>query len=138
MTATFCSTFFVPTNSIYEAATRALEHAWGLGSLVICDVVYAEVSVHFPARTECDAFLEECGIGVEPLSREGSFRAGRAWRAYRRRGGKRDRILPDFLVGAHAEVQASQLITRDRGFYRELFPSLKIVDPSHGSLRASS
>ncbi len=123
-----------PNEQFYEGATRALEQAWASGSLVVCDLVYAEISVHFVSQMECDAFLDECGIGVEALGREGSFRAGRAWRAYRRRGGKRDRILTDFLVGAHAEVQASQLITRDRGFYREMFPSLKVVDPSHGKL----
>ena len=49
-----------------------------------------------------------------------------------KQGGQRERILTDFLVGAHAEVQASQLITRDRGFYRELFPSLKVVDQGRG------
>jgi len=69
---------------------------------------------------------------VEAPGREAGFRAGRAWRAYRKQGGKRERILTDFLVGAHAEVQASQLITRDRGFYRELFPSLKVVDQGRG------
>ena len=118
-----------PNEDFYEAALRAIESAWIHGSLVISDLVYAEISVHFPTQKECDGFLEESGIRVEALNREAGFRAGRAWRVYRRRGGKRDRILTDFLVGAHAEVQASQLLTRDRGFYRELFPSLKVVDP---------
>lgn len=121
-----------PNEDFYDAAVRAMENGLATGSLVICDVVYAEVSVHFTSQTECDAFLEDASIRVEPLGREASFRAGRAWRAYRRRGGKRDRILPDFLVGAHAEVQASQFITRDRRFYSDSFPALKIVDPSQG------
>ena len=118
-----------PNPQFCDAATRALEEAWTGGSLVVCDLVYAEVSVHFGSQSECDAFLDECAIRVEGLGREAGFRAGRAWRSYRKRGGKRDRILTDSLVGAHAEVQASQLLTRDRGFYRELFPALRVVDP---------
>jgi predicted nucleic acid-binding protein len=38
--------------------------------------------------------------------------------------------LADFLIGAHAQKQATQLLSRDRGFYGEMFPSLKIVDPA--------
>jgi len=120
----------LPNEDFFERSGRALEEAWVAGSLVVCDLVYAEVSVHFPMREECDAFLSETNIRVEPLERAASFLAGRVWRNYRKRGGKRSRVLTDFLVGAHAQVQASQLLTRDRGFYRELFPELKVVDPS--------
>jgi len=56
--------------------------------------------------------------------------AGGAWAAYRRRGGSRARLIPDFLVGAHAFTQAEALLTRDRGFYRQCFPRLRLVDPT--------
>ena len=56
--------------------------------------------------------------------------AGASWREYRRRGGARARIVPDFLIGAHAGYRADRLLTRDRGFYRSHFPGLKIIDPS--------
>ena len=120
----------LPNESFFDRSRRALEQASNSGSLVVCDLVYAEITVHFPAREECDQFLVETGIRVEALGREASFQAGRAWRAYRKRGGKRTRILTDFLVGAHAQQQADRLLTRDRGFYRELFPELKLLDPS--------
>jgi predicted nucleic acid-binding protein len=119
----------VPNEDFFARSQRALENAWAAGALVVCELVYAELSVHFSAREECDAFLNETGIRVEALSREASFLAGRAWRSYRRQGGKRNRILTDFLVGAHAQAQATRLLTRDRGFYRQLFPELHLLDP---------
>lgn len=88
--------------------------------------VHATV-VHFETQGD---FLESNEIRVEPLTREAHFAASRVWREYRRRGGKRNRILADFLIGAHAQEQAVRLLSRDRGFYRELFPALDVVDPT--------
>ncbi|MGH9558014.1 MAG: type II toxin-antitoxin system VapC family toxin, partial [Bryobacteraceae bacterium] len=64
------------------------------------------------------------------LNREVHFLASRAWRTYRKQGGQRTRILADFLIGAHAQAQATRLLSRDRGFYGKLFPSLDVFDPS--------
>ena len=120
----------LPDDSFFDLSLRAIERAATEGSLVICDLVYAELCVHFESRRECDAFLSENDIAVEPLNHDASFLAGRAWRKYHRQGGKRSRILPDFLIGAHATTQASRLLSRDRGFYGSMFPSLDIFDPS--------
>lgn len=108
----------------------ALENSATAGSLVVSDIVYAELCIHFPSQRECDTFLEENQIRVEALTREAHFLASRAWRAYRKQGGQRTRILPDFLIGAHAQTQATRLLSRDRGFYRKLFPALNVLDPS--------
>ena len=113
-----------------ELSARALEEAAGAGAVVICDIVYAELCAHFPTQRECDHFLEYCQIRVEGLGRPAGLLASRAWRSYRKQGGKRTRILPDFLIGAHAQLQASLLLSRDRGFYRQVFPSLRVVDPA--------
>ena len=120
----------IPNNEYCAAAEAAMEQAASQGSLVISDIVYAELCVFFERQGECDAFLDANEIRVEPLTRDSHFRASRAWRAYRKRGGKRTRILGDFLIGAHAEGQATRLISRDRGFYRRLFPALRLFDPS--------
>lgn len=44
--------------------------------------------------------------------------------------GPRSRVVADFLVGAHASVQADRLLTRDRGFHRAYFGELTILDPT--------
>jgi predicted nucleic acid-binding protein len=120
----------VPNEQFYDVSGDALQHAAGDGSLVICDIVYAELCVHFEAQRECDAFLEGNEIRVQALLRETHFLASRTWRTYRRQGGKRTRVLADFLIGAHAQKQATCLLSRDRGFYRKLFPSLDLQDPA--------
>jgi predicted nucleic acid-binding protein len=120
----------VPNQKFCEGAIQAVENSASSGSLVICDLVYAELCMHFAARHECDDFLESNEIRVQSFSREAGFLASRAWRTYRQQGGQRTRILPDFMIGAHAQTQATRLLSRDRGFYRKLFPSLTVVDPS--------
>ena len=119
----------IPNEAFYNASTAALQES-AAGLMVVCDIVYAELSVHFEDQAECDEFLESNDIRVDPLTRKAHFLASRAWRMYRRSGGKRSRIITDFLIGAHAQEQATRLLSRDRGFYRELFPSLTIVGPS--------
>src|SRR5271165_7250792 len=119
----------LPNEVFYAASAAALQNAAAEGSLVICDIAYAELCIHFGTQRECGAFLESSEIRVQQLSRDALFLASRVWRTYRQQGGKRTRILADFLIGAHATKQATQLISRDRGFYRRLFPSLAVLEP---------
>ena len=128
----------IPNERFFELSLRAIEEAAGEGSLVVCDLVYAELCVHFAAQRECDAFLDANEIRVEPLSRSAHFLASRVWRSYRQQGGPRLKILSDFLIGAHAMAQANRLVSRDRGFYRKLFPSLRVIDPARGGAAADT
>jgi hypothetical protein len=120
----------LPNEDFVERSGKALEAAATGGSLVICELVYAELCVGFDSQEQCDEFLIDIGIRTDPLDRPASFLASRVWRRYREQGGKRERILADFLIGAHAQVQASRLLTRDRGFYRKMFPSLNLLEPA--------
>lgn len=120
----------IPNVSFFDRSLAAITKAASRGSLVICNIVYTELACHFPRQAECDRFLEENGIRVEPIDRAACYAASRAWREHWKAGGRRDRVLADFLIGAHAMAQANCLVTRDRGFYRGYFPELVVVDPA--------
>ncbi len=122
----------IPNDLFFASSQAGLEEASLQGSLVICDFVFAELCIHFTSHSECDRFLDDNQIRVEPLVREAHFLAGRIWQAYRQKGGKQNRILCDFFIAAHAHVQANRLLTRDRGFYRKQFPKLNVVEPGQG------
>src|SRR5436189_243944 len=66
----------LPNDDFYEASAKALEAAACQGSIVICDVVYAELCVHFQTQRQCDEFLDETTIRPEPLSRTPSYSSG--------------------------------------------------------------
>lgn len=120
---------FLPDPKYEEASAAALRRADAEGSLVICEIVYAELAAQFANRTELDRVLESLDIRFEPVESAVAFAAGRAFRAYRESGGARSRILADFLVGAHAQASAARLLSRDRGFYRSYFRKLVLLDP---------
>src|SRR5947208_10885881 len=63
----------LPNVGFFDNSARALEDSATGGSLVICDVVYAELCAHFSTQRECDDFLEENDIRVESLGRPASF-----------------------------------------------------------------
>jgi predicted nucleic acid-binding protein len=103
------------------------------GSLVACEVVWAEVSVVFQSESPAQEALQSLGVQFSPFGLEAAMFAGRLWKDYRQKGGRRDRLVADFLIGAHALRHADALLTRDRGFYRSGMPKLKIIDPSKNS-----
>ena len=84
----------------------------------------------FLSQLALDDVLAELEIVVEPVSRDGAFAAGCAWKKYRQGGGQRNRIMTDFLIGGHALANSNILLSRDRGFYKSYFSSVKIIDPS--------
>lgn len=85
---------------------------------------YAELAPAFPDRGALDDALREINAMESPIDRAIAHDAGVRWRRYRRAGGRRSRIITDFLIGAHAVATAETFLTRDRGFYRGYFPEL--------------
>jgi predicted nucleic acid-binding protein len=121
---------FLPDPLSHDESLKALEGAYPKGRLVIAEPVYAELSGPFTSRSKLDSILEESGIEVESLGRDAAYAAGQAFRHYRKTGGRRERIITDFLIGSHAIERASCLISRDRGFYRSHFKKLTVINPS--------
>lgn len=124
---------FEPDPTFGPRSREALRRAIADGSLIACEMVWTEVVATFPSATEAERTLHQLGIDISPIGVAAAVAAGVAWRSYRRSGGPRTRLIADFLVGAHAKLQADRLLTRDRGFYRTYFKELRIVDPTEGS-----
>ncbi len=113
-----------------ERSREALRDAYNKGALVACDVTWAEVRAHFPNDSSFEDAMRLIGIRFDPIGLEAARMAGQLWKERRKRGAKRDRIVPDFLIGAHAQHQADALLSRDRGFYNSYFKDLSTIDPT--------
>ena len=111
------------------AAQTALEAALAQGSLTVCAVVVAELGRYFPDEQDLIEFLAACQIDHDPLSMQSALVAARIMRGYAKNKGPRERVAPDFLIGAHAIEQANALLTTDAGFYRHYFKGLKVMVP---------
>jgi predicted nucleic acid-binding protein len=97
--------------------------------LIVCDVVFAEMAPFFRTLKDLSSRLESLGVDYDSINSASAFAAGEIFKAYRREGGPRLHLIPDFLVGAHALHQAGCLAARDRGYLRRYFPQLRVLAP---------
>jgi predicted nucleic acid-binding protein len=121
---------FAADPSFGEASRRAIRACRNQGGLVACEVVWTEVAAAFPDVTQAAKAMDGLGVRFVPADPAAALDAGQAWRSYRRAGGTRQRVVPDFLIGSHAIGHADRLLTRDRGFYRNYFAKLTVLDPT--------
>lgn len=112
-----------------QASAGALRQCLREGALQVCPVVWAELRSAFDDEESFRRTLSTLGVGYAEFSVETASLSGEIWQAYRRAGGKRERIMADFLIGAHALRQCGRLLTRDAGFFRGYFAGLTIVEP---------
>jgi predicted nucleic acid-binding protein len=116
-----------------DSSEIVIRDALQRGPLVVCDVAAAEVC----ARGDSAALMEsikEMGVRYSMVEEKTAMRAGEMANRYRLRqrgqGARaRDRVIPDFLIGAHALMQCQALITHDSGFHRDYFKGLKVIVP---------
>ncbi|HZF97800.1 MAG TPA: type II toxin-antitoxin system VapC family toxin [Pseudoxanthomonas sp.] len=112
-----------------EASERCIGDALAREDVVVCDAVLAEVQAVLDTSSSLMDTLTSLGIRYEPTYEAAAMRAGHMNRRFRTRGGKRERVVADFLIGAHALLQCHGLITRDAAFFRDYFKGLKIIVP---------
>jgi predicted nucleic acid-binding protein len=113
----------------YDWSLSRLNEAGRSGPLLINDVTYAETSVGFLNPADFDAALVKARVGVTSVPRLALFHAGKAFTEYRRRGGVRTGVLPDFFIGAHAMVEHLPVLTRDERRFRQYFPTVELITP---------
>lgn len=105
-----------------------LTHAAQRGALVLNAVVLAEIAPRFPRIEEMRSALPSMSI-IEEIPTPAAFLAGHAHANYRRAGGTREAVLPDFLIGAHAAVTGRPLLTRDPRRVAAYIPGATLIAP---------
>jgi predicted nucleic acid-binding protein len=113
----------------YEWSNQQLREQSLLHELAINPIVYAEISASFATSAALDEKLADLGVIVIGIPRRAAFLAGKAFVQYRRQGGMKGNVLPDFFIGAHAAVLGCPLLTRDTRRYTTYFPSVRLIAP---------
>ena len=104
--------------------TRAAQR----GAIILNAVVLAEIAPRFSRIEALRRALPSMAI-VKEIPAAAAFLAGHAHADYRRAGGTREAILPDFLIGAHAAVTARPLLTRDPRRVATYIPGATLIAP---------
>ena len=130
---------FIDTNIILDIwdgdpiwailSRRRVERLLQIEELAINPIVYAELAPRFNTRAKLDRALDEFSFLLLSIPREASFLAGRAHLQYRRRGGSKSNVLPDFFIGAHAVAMGAAVLTRDARRYVSYFPTVRLITP---------
>ena len=106
-----------------------------VGAAISC-ITLAELYAGPRRGEEIEEDMRQAGIAVVDLPVAAAAICGRAYRRYRlarRRsgGGKAPSVpLPDFFIGAHAELMGWKLATRDVERYRIYFPAVELIEPA--------
>ena len=114
----------IPSDRHGPQSKERLAAAYDAGAIIVCDIVYAELVPSSRDRAALDGALLELGIVLSPVDSSIAYEAGLRWKRYRAAGGPRERIIADFLIGAHAMATSDTFLTRDRGFFSTYFPEL--------------
>ncbi len=132
-------TTFLDTNiMIYLLDEQAEYHVWSTEQLALCktngpaivsDIVYCEMAVGMASKAEVDEAIERFALERISSTDEVLYRAAVAFRKYKDNGGPKIIVLPDFLVGAVADVSGASLMTVNGGDFTHYFPDLEVISP---------
>lgn len=119
------------TEGAHTAVLREFQKYKSSGMVFITEVIFAEASAGMSSPEELRLALDELGISDLTANDEGLFFAGQVFKEYRRSKGtgKKDGVLPDFMIGAVAKAKGVALITlNDRDLVNK-FRDLAVVNP---------
>lgn len=111
----------------FEGWLQSLMQAASDRPLIISPVAFAELAPSAPDATALNHFLAKFGISYSPINETSSHLAGHTFKRYRNAGGPRQQLIPDFMIAAHAQIQANRLAAIDRGCLRIWFPELQLL-----------
>jgi len=143
----------IPGEPFSASSKELLDSHLSKGKLILCEVVFAELAARFPSEEELTSFLADTRMNLVYSNEKSLYMAGSRWVEYARKNAKgrfscgkcghvfestcpqcraaltkRLHVLADFLIGAHALVQADCILSRDLGVYKTYFTDLKVVD----------
>ncbi len=113
-------------------------HEWAVEQLQVLSqqsplhvnlIVYTELLVPGPDVAALDALLDVYEVQRTALPWACAALAAAAFARYRRRGGSKQKPMPDFYIGAHAAVSNLSVLTRDPAPYKSYFPRLRLRAP---------
>lgn len=129
----------VDTNVLVDVLEDDPEWAdWSIGQLraqskihrlAINPVIYSELSLTFSTVEALDRTVDDLGLAMIEIPRPALFLAGKAFVRYRRQGGKKNNVLADFFIGAHAAVTGHPVLTRDTRRYASYFSRVRLITP---------
>ena len=124
---------FGPEQHWYEWSARAAENADATDQLAVNMISVAEVAPRLGSLARFLENIELLNAQLLDVTPEAAFAAGRAFSAYRERrrkyGASDVNVLPDFLIGGHAQAIGATILTRDPRFYRSYFPEVPLITP---------
>ena len=88
-----------------------------------------EVGARRRAAIEGQRIIQEKGILLVSDNVSVARQAAKAQAQYRQRGGRREVLIPDFLIGANAAYYSGQLLTTNPRDFLKFFPKLKVSTP---------
>jgi predicted nucleic acid-binding protein len=113
----------------YDWSAAQLRAQSQVHELAINPIIYAELSLSYESIETLDARVADLRLALLELPRAALFVAGQAFGKYRRAGGTKTGVLPDFFIGAHAAVLDCAILTRDATRYRSYFPTVELLTP---------
>jgi predicted nucleic acid-binding protein len=113
----------------HEEWLVALIRAASEGPLIISPIAFAELAPSTADAAELNGFLSQLAISYDAIAPATAHLAGLTFKRYRQWGGPRMHLVPDFIIAAHAQVQANRLAAIDRGYLRQWFPDLHLLVP---------